>query len=151
LTGWAKPHKKKKNMEKGKQAMENMKGIKMPSGGKGPALALAKLATIVGASAYGFYHSVYNVPAGHRAIVYSRIDGVGQQVVEEGTHLLLPWLQRPIIFDVRTRPRIYASLTGSKDLQMVNISIRVLSKPDRNRLQWIYRRLGLGNIDNSTY
>jgi prohibitin 2 len=130
-------------MDKGKQAMENMKNIKMPQGAGRPALALAQFAAFVGAATYGAYHSIYNVPAGHRAVVYSRLDGVGQTVMEQGTHFLLPWLQRPIIFDVRTRPRTYASLTGTKDLQMINISIRVLSKPDRGRLQWIYTHLGL--------
>lgn len=133
-------------MDKGKQAMENMKNIKMPQGAGRPALALAQFAAFVGAATYGAYHSIYNVPAGHRAVVYSRIDGVGQTVMEQGTHFVLPWLQRPIIFDVRTRPRTYASLTGTKDLQMINISIRVLSKPDRGRLQWIYTHLGLGTF-----
>lgn len=129
-------------MEKGKAAVENMKNIKMPKGA-GPAGALLKFAAVTGAAAYGVYHSIYNVPAGHRAVVYSRIDGVGKNVIEEGTHFLLPWLQRPIIFDVRTRPRTYASLTGTKDLQMINISIRVLSKPDRAKLHWLYTHLGL--------
>ncbi|GLE02107.1 hypothetical protein PINS_up010945 [Pythium insidiosum] len=130
-------------MDKGKQAVENMKNIKMPQGAGRPALALLKFAAFTGAAAYGVYNSIYNVPAGHRAVVYSRLDGVGKTVVEEGTHFLVPWLQRPIIFDVRSRPRTYASLTGTKDLQMINISIRVLSKPDRSRLQWIYTHLGL--------
>lgn len=130
-------------MEQGKQAMENMKKIKMPQG-SGPASALVKFLAFTGAAGYGIYHSIYNVPAGHRAVVYSRIDGVGKAVSEQGTHFVIPWLQRPIIFDVRTRPRTYASLTGTKDLQMINISIRVLSKPDRSRLQWIYTHLGLG-------
>lgn len=133
------------NMEQGKQAMENMKKIKIPQG-SGPAGALAKFLVFTGAAGYGIYHSIYNVPAGHRAVVYSRIDGVGKAVSEQGTHFVIPWLQRPIIFDVRTRPRTYASLTGTKDLQMINISIRVLSKPDRSRLQWIYTHLGLGTI-----
>merc|ERR1719152_562970 len=36
-----------------------------------------------------------------------------------------------------------SSLTGSRDLQMVNISVRVLFKPDPNKLPEIYRYLGL--------
>eukprot|EP00028_Trichosphaerium_sp_Am-I-7-wt_P013394 CAMPEP_0168513784 /NCGR_PEP_ID=MMETSP0405-20121227/3695_1 /TAXON_ID=498012 /ORGANISM="Trichosphaerium sp, Strain Am-I-7 wt" /LENGTH=206 /DNA_ID=CAMNT_0008532735 /DNA_START=234 /DNA_END=854 /DNA_ORIENTATION=- len=32
--------------------------------------------------------------------------------------------------------------TGSKDLQMVNISLRVLTKPEENRLPWMLSRLG---------
>ncbi|POM67304.1 Prohibitin-2, partial [Phytophthora palmivora] len=106
--------------------------------------ATAQLSTAIQAAAPkdGAYLSIYNVPPGHRAVVYSRIDGVGHQVIEQGTHFVIPWLQRPLIMDVRTRPRTYASLTGTKDLQMINISIRVLSKPDRARLQWLYQNLG---------
>ncbi|KAF1789806.1 Mitochondrial inner membrane translocase subunit Tim17/Tim22/Tim23/peroxisomal protein PMP24 [Phytophthora cactorum] len=134
-------------MEKGKAAMENMKNMKMPPGSKGPATALVKVAVFTGAAIYGAYLSIYNVPPGHRAVVYSRIDGVGSQVIEQGTHFVIPWIQRPLIMDVRTRPRTYASLTGTKDLQMINISIRVLSKPDRARLQWLYQNLGTGELD----
>lgn len=57
--------------------------------------------------------------------------------------MILPWLERPITFDVRARPRNIASLTGTKDLQMVNISLRVLSKPDDKRLTEMYRSLGV--------
>jgi prohibitin 2 len=41
----------------------------------------------------------------------------------------VPWLETPIIYDVRAKPRNIASLTGTKDLQMVNITCRVLSRP----------------------
>ncbi len=86
--------------------------------------------------------SFYNVDAGHRAIKYSRLYGVLGTVYGEGTHLKLPFLERPIIYDVRARPRNISSLTGSKDLQMVNISVRVLHKPDEIALQSMYRELG---------
>lgn len=60
----------------------------------------------------------------------------------EGTHLLFPWIERPIIYHVRAKPRVIPSLTGSKDLQMVNITLRVLSRPDMDHLPEIYRTLG---------
>merc|ERR1712039_512398 len=60
-----------------------------------------------------------------------------------GVHFLLPWFERPIIFDVRARPHTMTSLTGSKDLQMVNISLRALCKPDQAKLSEIYRNVGL--------
>ena len=41
------------------------------------------------------------------------------QVYEEGTHFLIPWFERPVIYDVRTRPNTITSTSGSKDLQMV--------------------------------
>ena len=54
----------------------------------------------------------------------------------------IPWIQWPIIFDIRSRPRKISSPTGSKDLQMVNITLRVLARPDASQLPHIYRVLG---------
>ena len=87
-----------------------------------------------------FFHLV---DAGHRAVKFNRLTGLGETVYAEGTHFMLPWFERPIIYDVRTKPRTMVSLTGSKDLQMVNISLRTLSRPAENRLAEIYRSLGL--------
>lgn len=56
---------------------------------------------------------------------------------------MIPWFERPIIYDVRARPNVIASTSGSRDLQMVNISLRVLTKPNALHLQNIYRTLGL--------
>ena len=55
---------------------------------------------------------------------------------------MLPWFETPITFDVRAKPRNVASLTGTKDLQMVNITCRVLSRPRVDALPQIYRTLG---------
>jgi prohibitin 1 len=44
--------------------------------------------------------------------------------------------------DIRSRPRLISSVTGTKDLQMVNISLRVLSHPQQDKLPDIYRTLG---------
>lgn len=88
--------------------------------------------------------SMYNVDAGHRAIIWDRISGVSQKVKNEGTHFLIPVLQRAIIYDVRTRPRLISNQkTGTKDLQIVNITLRVLSRPEHGRLPQIYQELGL--------
>lgn len=87
-------------------------------------------------------HTFCIVDGGCRAIVWSRFGGLKEKVYKEGTHLILPWIERPIIFDVRAKPRNIASLTGTKDLQMVNIALRVLSKPDEHKLATIYRSLG---------
>jgi len=86
--------------------------------------------------------SLYTVDGGERAIMYDRISGVLDTPISEGTHFRLPWFQTPNIMDIRMRPRTISSVTGTKDLQMVNISLRVLSKPDVNVLSRIYRNLG---------
>ncbi|KAI8028637.1 hypothetical protein LOK49_LG02G02237 [Camellia lanceoleosa] len=35
----------------------------------------------------------------------------------------------PFIFDIRTRPHTFSSISGTKNLQMVNLTLRVLSCP----------------------
>jgi len=86
--------------------------------------------------------SMYTVDGGHRAIIFSRIGGIQNNIYTEGLHFRIPWFQYPIIFDIRTRPRKISSPTGSKDLQMVNITLRVLSRPDAFMLPQVYRQLG---------
>ncbi|OWK49453.1 Prohibitin [Lonchura striata] len=75
--------------------------------------------------------ALYNVDAGHRAVIFDRFRGVQDAVVGEGTHFLIPWVQKPIIFDCRSRPRNVPVITGSKDLQNVNITLRILFRPAR--------------------
>ena len=55
---------------------------------------------------------------------------------------MLPWFDRPIIYDVRARPNVIQSTSGSRDLQMVNIGLRVLTRPIPEKLPEIYRTLG---------
>lgn len=108
---------------------------------KGGAPVLAGLGVLVGGG-YLLNNSVYTVEAGHVAVKYSRLGGIGTSTFREGVHVRIPWLERPIIFDVRARPHTMSSLTGSADLQMVNVSLRVLHKPDGGALPEIYRTLG---------
>ncbi|OTB09025.1 hypothetical protein M426DRAFT_316313 [Hypoxylon sp. CI-4A] len=86
--------------------------------------------------------SLYDVRGGTRAVIFDRLQGVKENVVNEGTHFLIPWLQRSIIFDVRTKPRNIATTTGSKDLQMVSLTLRVLHRPEVKSLPKIYQNLG---------
>ncbi|PKS07739.1 hypothetical protein jhhlp_006347 [Lomentospora prolificans] len=86
--------------------------------------------------------SMYDVRGGYRAVIFDRLAGVKEQVVNEGTHFLVPWLQKSILFDVRTKPRNIATTTGSKDLQMVSLTLRVLHRPDVKALPKIYQNLG---------
>jgi len=85
---------------------------------------------------------IFPVDGGHRAIKYTRMGGVGKEIYAEGTHINIPWFETPIDYDVRAKPRNVASLTGTKDLQMVNITCRVLSRPRVDALPQIYRTLG---------
>ncbi|EDW78029.1 uncharacterized protein Dwil_GK24235 [Drosophila willistoni] len=86
--------------------------------------------------------ALYNVEGGHRAVIFDRFTGIKQSVVGEGTHFFIPWVQRPIIFDIRSQPRNVPVITGSKDLQNVNITLRILYRPIPDELPKIYTILG---------
>lgn len=143
-----------------------------PGGGGPPPKGLAAMvATGVLAlgGAYVASNALFNVDGGHRAIKYKRLSGVSKEIysegksdpagrtpthafvryivvtlltLETGTHFAIPWFETPITYDVRAKPRNVSSLTGTKDLQMVNITCRVLSRPEIAALPQIYRTLG---------
>uniref|UniRef100_A0A8C5LMT8 Prohibitin n=1 Tax=Jaculus jaculus TaxID=51337 RepID=A0A8C5LMT8_JACJA len=79
---------------------------------------------------YGIRESVFTMEGGHRAIFFSQISDT---ILAQGLHFRIPWFQ----------PKKISSPTGSKDLQMVNISLRVLSRPNAQELPGMYQRLGL--------
>ncbi|KAL3843834.1 hypothetical protein ACJIZ3_001237 [Penstemon smallii] len=120
--------------------MNNVDVPKMPGGAA--ASALIKLGVVVGLGVYGISNSLYNVEGGNRAIVFNRIVGVKDKVYLEGTHLMIPLFERPVIYDVRARPHLIESTSGSRDLQMVKIGLRVLTRPLPDQLPTIYRTLG---------
>ena len=104
--------------------------------------AVGRLAGVGAAGVFTVSQCLYNVDGGERAVMFDQFQGVLSKVSGEGTHFLIPVVQRPIIFDVRTKPREIPSVTGTKDLQMVNIKLRVLWRPVVDELPKIYRELG---------
>ncbi|CAA7046550.1 unnamed protein product [Microthlaspi erraticum] len=104
---------------------------------------LAKVAFGLGTAATAVSSSLYTVDGGERAVLFDRFRGVLDQTVGEGTHFLIPLLQKPHIFDIRTKPHTFSSVSGTKDLQMVNLTLRVLSRPEVSRLPTIFQTLGL--------
>eukprot|EP00282_Hemiselmis_andersenii_P038535 CAMPEP_0169445360 /NCGR_PEP_ID=MMETSP1042-20121227/10400_1 /TAXON_ID=464988 /ORGANISM="Hemiselmis andersenii, Strain CCMP1180" /LENGTH=275 /DNA_ID=CAMNT_0009556755 /DNA_START=73 /DNA_END=897 /DNA_ORIENTATION=- len=112
-------------------------------------LGSAAIGLTIGASAVN--SCIYDVDGGRMAVMFNRFPnpitgesaGIQRKVVGEGTHIKVPFFQDPKIFDVRTRPRAIPTVTGTKDLQMVNITLRLLSRPSKDMLPIIYQRLGL--------
>ncbi|XP_018408223.1 PREDICTED: prohibitin [Nanorana parkeri] len=110
---------------------------------------MAKLFETIGKVGFGLLvaggvlkSALFTVDAGHRAVIFDRFQGVKEEVVDEGTHFLIPWVQRPIFFDCRSRPRNLPVITGSKDLQNVNITLRILFRPVADQLPRIYTSIG---------
>jgi prohibitin 1 len=74
-------------------------------------LGLAFAGSVVGSA-------LYNVNGGHRAVIFDRFTGIKKNVSNEGTHFLIPWVQKPIFFDIRSRPRSVTVMTGSKGMSI---------------------------------
>ncbi len=87
--------------------------------------------------------SLYTVDGGERAVIFDRLAGVKQKVVGEGTHFRIPIVQTPVIFEVRTQAHEVSSHTGSRDLQTVEVSLRLLYRPDIESLPKIYSSFGV--------
>ncbi|KAI3503535.1 hypothetical protein L1887_31979 [Cichorium endivia] len=104
---------------------------------------LARAALGLGTATTVVNTSLYTVDGGQRAVIFDRFRGVLDDSVGEGTHFRIPWLQTPYISDIRTKPHTFSSISGTKDLQMVNLTLRVLSRPEVNRLPVIFKTLGL--------
>jgi len=121
--------------------MEKIQKLISTAASKGTPLVIG--AGALGGGWWALSQAWYTVDAGHLALKYNRMSGVGAQINREGLNFMIPWFERPIVFDIRARPHTMTSLTGSKDLQMVNISLRALAKPDPHKLPEIYRSLGL--------
>ncbi|CAF1291302.1 unnamed protein product [Rotaria sordida] len=55
---------------------------------------------------------------------------------------MISWLHRPIIFDIRTRSRSVPSIIEIKDLQAINITLRILYRPRAELLPKIFCKFG---------
>merc|ERR1712216_994128 len=84
----------------------------------------------------------YNVIGGQRAVMYNRLTGVDEVVKEEGMHGKIPWFDRPAIFNVKYEPYLLRSMSGSRDLQMVDMQLRVLVRPIPENLAKIFKNIG---------
>lgn len=104
---------------------------------------LSKGAAVVGLGAYVGKQCLFNVDGGERAIIYDYRSGILDTVYGEGTHILVPVLQKPIIFDVKSNFRNISTRTGSKDLQDVQITLRLLHRPILSQLPTIYDKIGI--------
>lgn len=110
-----------------------------PSVGGGPVLFLSAL----GLLGYGGYKSMITIQPGHCGVLYDRISGINEtRQLQEGLNIVIPWFQRAYVFDTRTRPQAIDTTSGSKDLQMVSISLKVLYRPNKHNLPKLYRTLG---------
>ena len=134
------------------QALNTLRGF-MPAGGSSmPSYSAPKMprflmgsgaaALVVAGGAYTLYNGMYFVPGGHRAIKFNALFGLYDRTYGEGAHIAVPYLEVPIFFDIRAKPTEVVTATGSRDLQIINVSVRVLYRPNPNKLPQLHRQLG---------
>uniref|UniRef100_A0A4W6CMK1 Prohibitin n=1 Tax=Lates calcarifer TaxID=8187 RepID=A0A4W6CMK1_LATCA len=100
---------------------------RMSSGPRGTGIGV-KLLIGAGALAYGVKEATYTVEGGQRAIVFNRIGGMQMDtVLAEGLHF---------------RSGDPVSVNQTPELQMVNVTLRVLSRPLASNLPFLYQHLG---------
>lgn len=92
------------------------KGGNVPQMPRGGGTAVGMLVAL-GAGSYGLYHSVVTIQPGHAGLIYNRLTGLDEKVfLKEGLNFVIPWFQRAIVYDIRTRPQPIDTQSGSKGL-----------------------------------
>lgn len=104
---------------------------------------IARWSVGLGVAGAALQSSLYTVDPGHRSVLFDRFQGIRPTVYAPGMHFYVPWFQYPIIMDVRVRPRVLTTQTASKDLQEVNLSLRILSRPKEEKVREVYQMVGL--------
>lgn len=61
------------------------------------------------------------VDAGKRAVIWGP-KGVMPYVIGEGSHLRIPYFQRPLLVDIRSTPKEIHTETGSKGMNILHLT-----------------------------
>merc|ERR1711862_896862 len=110
----------------GKLKNKKMKGMNIGKAANGLIAAGAAL-TLFGP----ILNVWYIVDPGERAIIFQKLVGSGikDKVIGEGLHLRIPFIQEIIKYDVRLKPFDYPTYTGTKDMQKIELHLRILYRP----------------------
>ncbi len=118
----------------------------------GGALVLILLATVL--------QCLLVVPAGTRAVVFNSLTGLKPQPLGEGLHLLLPVVETPIFYDVRTQTYTMASQRSesqslgddalkvlSADGQQITLDVSVRFRLDPAQVSHLHQTIGPSYVD----
>jgi|TARA_B110001450_G_C17445330_1_gene409687 prohibitin 1 len=85
---------------------------------------------------------IFVVDGGERAVIFNKFKGLQDKVYGEGMHFKIPMVYVPRYFEIRSRPRLINSSTGTKDLQTVDLTLRILFRPKEEKINWILNNVG---------
>jgi prohibitin 1 len=90
---------------------------------------------------------VFVVDGGQRALIFNKLSGLKDTVYGEGMHFKVPLIMTPRYFEIRSRPRLISSTTGTRDLQQVDLTLRILFRPQEDKLSHILNEIGIDYDD----
>ena len=64
-----------------------------------------------------FTRFVFVIDGGEAAVLMDQVRGLQDHIYTEGMHFRIPIVQQPRVFEIRTRPKLIHSTTGTRDLQ----------------------------------
>jgi regulator of protease activity HflC (stomatin/prohibitin superfamily) len=128
---------------------------RLPANGSRRARLLGWGALAILAFLFLFARPLVTVGAGQRAILFSLSGGTLSRQLGEGTHFIVPFVQRPVFYDVRTQTYTMSgihwegevqgddSLSAlTSDGQVVTVEISVRFHPDPERIYRLHQRVG---------
>lgn len=90
-----------------------------------------------------FSRFIFVVDGGERGVIFDKTRGVQDKIYGEGMHFMIPVIQDPKIFEVRAKYSLIHSKTGTRDLQTVDLSLRILHRPKEDHLPTILNKIGM--------
>eukprot|EP01013_Petalomonas_cantuscygni_P019605 TRINITY_DN37509_c0_g1_i1.p1 TRINITY_DN37509_c0_g1~~TRINITY_DN37509_c0_g1_i1.p1 ORF type:complete len:275 (+),score=80.84 TRINITY_DN37509_c0_g1_i1:85-909(+) len=106
--------------------------------------AILSGAVLAAGAAFSFANKFFFVVEPGTAVVkFDRFQGgIKPEIYTEGFNWILPWVQTAFTYETRNRAALVKTITGTKDLQTVNITLRILFRPNPSALPSIHRTLG---------
>ncbi|KAI4839937.1 prohibitin 1 [Plasmodium brasilianum] len=104
--------------------------------------SIGRLSVVAGGLSLIPYTFIYDVDGGERCVMFNRFGGVSENTYGEGSHFYIPWFQTPYIYDIKMKPKVINTTTGTRDLQIVTLSLRLLFRPHTKHLPYLHSTLG---------
>ena len=93
--------------------------------------------------ALGATDGFYSVQPGEGALKFNYLTGLSNRVYTEGFNFKIPYIEKPMKFNLRTSNMSMSISAQNRDLQECFINADIFFKPDINKLDIIYRTLGM--------
>ena len=89
------------------------------------------------------YNSYAVIGAGERGVVFSKLGGVQDRILDEGIRFKTPFIEDVIAVDVKIKKAETAATASTKDLQTVSSTIALNYHVDPGQVNTVYQEIGI--------